>query len=67
MRQGLSPKELEVVRLVADGKTNKQVALELERGVGTVKDHIAAACRKLDVNSRVELAKWYWKTYGVEA
>lgn len=43
----LTEQDLAVVRLVAEGKSNKEIALEIERGVGTVKDHVAAASGKL--------------------
>jgi len=67
MQQDLSPRELQIARLVADGKTNKEIARDAALSPSTVKDYIANACHKLGVAGRVQLAAWYWKTYGVEA
>jgi DNA-binding NarL/FixJ family response regulator len=61
-RHELSEQDLAVARLVAQGRTNKQIAREMERGVGTVKDHVAAACRKLELPGRAALAAWYVRT-----
>jgi DNA-binding CsgD family transcriptional regulator len=66
-RQWLSPRELQIARLVADGKTNKEIALDAGLAPSTVKDYIANACHKLGVAGQVQLAAWYWKTYGMEA
>lgn len=52
----LTPRELEVVRLVAAGRRNKEIARELSITEGTVKIHIHNIYEKLSVNSRVELA-----------
>jgi DNA-binding CsgD family transcriptional regulator len=52
----LSPRELEVVRLVADGQTNRQIAESLFLSPKTVATHVDAAMRKLSVSSRTALA-----------
>ncbi len=54
MLDPLSPRELEVLRLMAAGKKNQEIADELFVVVGTVKAHINAIYRKLDVNTRVQ-------------
>ncbi|MCC7007370.1 MAG: response regulator transcription factor [Acidobacteria bacterium] len=48
----LTPRELEVMRLVALGKSNKQIAAALEIGEQTVKSHVAHVLDKLQVESR---------------
>lgn len=48
----LSPRELEVLALVADGTTNKRVADELHLSEATVKSHLLTIYAKLDVNDR---------------
>jgi DNA-binding NarL/FixJ family response regulator len=53
----LTARELQVTRLVADGKTNPQIAAELFLSQKTVETHIRNIFRKLDVASRVELAR----------
>lgn len=52
----LSPRELEVVRLVAGGRTNRKVAEMLFLSTRTVDRHLSAAMRKLGVTSRTALA-----------
>lgn len=58
----LSPRELEVVAQIAEGRTNQEIADELGLGVGTVKNHIHNILRKLQARDREEAARWYaWK------
>jgi DNA-binding NarL/FixJ family response regulator len=59
MHQDLSPQERRVVAGVAEGKTNKQIALELGLAEATVKDYVANACHKVGVDNRVALATWW--------
>ena len=50
----LSPRELEVLRLLAGGASNRQIADELVLVTGTVKAHVLNICRKLDVHNRTQ-------------
>jgi len=50
----LSPRELEVLHLVAMGRTNREIAQQLIVALGTVKAHTASIYRKLDVSNRTE-------------
>ncbi|MFN2179441.1 MAG: LuxR C-terminal-related transcriptional regulator [Candidatus Promineifilaceae bacterium] len=52
----LSERELEVLRHIAQGRTNKEIAGLLFITPGTVKAHTAAIYRKLDVSNRTEAA-----------
>jgi DNA-binding NarL/FixJ family response regulator len=52
----LTPRELQIVRLLADGLRNKEIAQALEISEGTVKIHLHNIYEKLNVDSRVELA-----------
>ncbi|MBO0814644.1 MAG: AAA family ATPase [Actinobacteria bacterium] len=52
----LSPREREVVRLVAQGQTNQEIALTLVLSRQTVAGHVQSAMRKLRVSSRTALA-----------
>jgi DNA-binding NarL/FixJ family response regulator len=54
---GLSRRELEVVRLVGAGRTNREIAQELFVSKRTVDMHVRNVLRKLDVRSRVEAAR----------
>lgn len=51
-----SPRELEVVRLVLAGKTNREIAVALHKSPRTVAGQLASVMRKLGVSSRTELA-----------
>jgi DNA-binding NarL/FixJ family response regulator len=54
----LTPREREVLRLIARGFAYKQVARRLEISVKTVESHVSAVLRKLQLSSRHELARW---------
>lgn len=50
----LSPRELQVLELVAAGRTNKEIAKLLDISNQTVKNHISSILRKLAVNDRTQ-------------
>lgn len=52
----LSDKETKVLQLIAEGKSNKQIAGMLFLAEGTVKNYVSRIMEKLHVNSRTELA-----------
>jgi len=52
----LTPRELEILCHLAAGQSNKAIARELGISDGTVKLHVKAILRKLEVHSRVEAA-----------
>jgi len=52
----LTPREMEILRHLAEGQSNKVIARNLGISDGTVKLHVKAILRKLDVHSRVEAA-----------
>jgi two-component system nitrate/nitrite response regulator NarL len=52
----LTPREREILCLLAEGQSNKLIARNLGISDGTVKLHVKAILRKLDVHSRVEAA-----------
>ena len=51
-RHGLTARELQVLRLIARGKTNKSIASELSLSGKTVDRHVSNIFTKLDVSSR---------------
>jgi len=52
MAPSLSPRELEVLRLVADGRSNPEIARALHIGEATVKTHLIHVFEKLEVGDR---------------
>src|SRR5262249_47746247 len=54
----LSPREREILQLLAEGRSNKEVAARLTISIKTVETHRAAIMRKIGVNSVVELVHY---------
>ena len=52
----LTPRELEVLKLIDEGLTNQEIADKLVIEVGTVKNHVHSILKKLDVASREDAA-----------
>lgn len=53
----LTPREMEVAQLAAQGKRNSEIARDLHISVRTVETHLANIYAKLNVRSRTELAR----------
>ena len=51
---GLTPRQTDVLALLLQGKPNKLIARDLNLSVETVKDHVAAVLRTLNVSSRTQ-------------
>lgn len=58
---GLTEREVEVLRLVAQGWDNQRIADELSISEGTVKNHVTNLYDKLGVHSRAEAVAWAWQ------
>ena len=54
----LTGREREIVQMLAEGKSNKEIANSLSISVKTVETHRAAVMRKLEINSIVELVHY---------
>lgn len=54
----LTEREMQILRSLADGKSNKVIARDLDITEGTVKVHVKHLLRKLNFRSRVEAAVW---------
>ena len=52
----LSPREQEVLTLVVEGLTNREIATDLGIAVNTVRNHVRSILEKLDVRNRVQAA-----------
>ena len=55
----VTPREIEVLNLLAQGFSNEEIGVSLGVETGTIKHHINQASIKLDLHSRVLLAR-YW-------
>ncbi len=55
-RTRLSKRQMEVLKLLGQGKTNKQIAMALFRSPNTIKLHVSAILERLKLRSRVEAA-----------
>ncbi|MFF4349666.1 response regulator [Streptomyces sp. NPDC001530] len=61
-QEALTDRELDVVRLVALGHTNAEIAASMYVSLSTVKTHLASIQLKLPARNRVEIAAWAWRT-----
>ncbi|EKX60204.1 response regulator transcription factor [Streptomyces ipomoeae] len=61
-QEPLTDRELDVVRLVALGHTNAEIAASMFVSLSTVKTHLASIQLKLAARNRVEIAAWAWRT-----
>ncbi|NMT62051.1 two-component system response regulator NarL [Marinobacter orientalis] len=54
----LTPREKDILRLIAEGLSNKMIGRKLDISDGTVKVHVKHLLKKLSLRSRVEVAVW---------
>ena len=57
----LTPRELDIARLVAGGLTNKEIASELFLSEGTVRNNLVIIMEKMEVSNRLQLGVSYYK------
>jgi len=57
----LSDRELEVLRLIADGRSNEEIAAQLVISEKTVKSHVSNILSKLHVVDRTQAAIYAWR------
>ena len=60
-KAGITSKEYEVIKLVAEGMSNKEIAAELFLGEGTVRNYLSSILDKLDLRDRTQLVVYYYK------
>ena len=58
---GLTRREQEILGLIAEGMSNKQIARELDIAEGTIKVHVKNLLKKLNLRTRLEAAVWCTK------
>ena len=58
----LTPREEEVAAILVEGKSNKEIASELQIGVRTVRFHVSNLLEKFQVSTRGELAA-IWRAH----
>ena len=54
----ISDRELEIITLIADGRSNKEIAAELFLTEGSVRNYLSSVLKKLDLRDRTQLAIW---------
>lgn len=59
----LTPREIEMIELVGNGLSNKEIAEELFLSEGTVRNYTGEIFSKLNVRDRTQLAIFYWKHF----
>ncbi len=58
----LTDREEEVLRTLAEGRTNAEIATDLHISLSTVKTHVASLMSKLGARNRVEVAMWAYES-----
>lgn len=57
----ISEKELDIIRLVADGLSNREIAAALFLSEGTIRNYLSNILDKLELRDRTQLAVYYYK------
>lgn len=60
----LTPRELEIMALVGEGLSNKEIAAKLFISEGTARNYVTALLEKLDLRDRTQLAIFYLKNFA---
>ena len=58
-KYGISERELDVIRLIAEGLSNKEIAASLYLSEGTVRNYLTTILDKLNLRDRTQLAVFY--------
>lgn len=61
----LSPREIQVLNELANGKSNKTIALSLGITINTVEKHLTLIYQKINAKSRTEAILWWIQNGGV--
>lgn len=57
----INERELEIIRLIADGFSNKEIAAELFLSEGTVRNYLSSILDKLELRDRTQVAVFYYQ------
>ncbi|MDD3221780.1 MAG: response regulator transcription factor [Clostridia bacterium] len=57
----INPRELEIIRLIADGLSNREIASELFLSDGTVRNYLSSILDKLNLRDRTQVAVFYYQ------
>ena len=57
----LKPRELEIISLVAEGLSNREISGRLYLSEGTVRNYLSTILEKLELRDRTQLAVFYYK------
>jgi DNA-binding NarL/FixJ family response regulator len=57
--EALSPRELRVVQLAAEGRTDREIAYQLYVTLKTIEGHLARAYTKLGIEPRPQLSRFF--------
>lgn len=57
----ISERELEIIRLIADGLSNKEIAAQLFLSEGTVRNYLSSILDKLELRDRTQVAVFYYQ------
>ncbi|MBU3193166.1 response regulator transcription factor [Clostridium algidicarnis] len=58
----LTEREIDILRLIGEGMSNKEIAIKLYLGEGTVRNYVTKLLEKLDLRDRTQLAIYYLNT-----
>ena len=57
----ISERELDIIRLIANGYSNKEIATELFLSEGTVRNYLSSILDKLQLRDRTQVAVFYYQ------
>lgn len=59
--KGINERELEMIKLIADGLSNKEIAAQLFLSEGTVRNYLSSILDKLELRDRTQVAVFYYQ------
>lgn len=59
--RGINEREKKIIRLIADGNSNKEIAAELYLSEGTIRNYLSSILDKLQLRDRTQLAVFYYQ------